>query len=185
MAKKNFKRQSSFQPDDEHYISKSQAKRDVEELQKLGGKLVKLSKSILESFELDEKLMDALLLAQNINSNSATRRQAQLIGKLMRECDSEKIRQKYERYQNQAVETNAHFHKLESYRDQLLSQGDSAINQLLNQRGVKTFIWEKDAPGGKRLDDIMSVNIKKHDKILFIASQYSINKPAPFPAFLQ
>lgn len=135
MAKKNFKRQSSFQSDDEtdeHYISKSQAKRDVEELQKLGGKLVKLSKSILESFKLDEKLMDALLLAQNINSNSATRRQAQLIGKLMRESDSEKIRQKYERYQNQAVEANAHFHKLESYRDQLLSQGDSAINQLLN-----------------------------------------------------
>ena len=76
--------------------------------------------------------MDALLLAQNINSNSATRRQAQLIGKLMRESDSEKIRQKYERYQNQAVEANAHFHKLESYRDQLLSQGDIAINQLLN-----------------------------------------------------
>ena len=136
MAKKNFKRQSSFQLDDEtdeHYISKSQAKRDVEELQKLGGKLVKLSKSILESFQLDEKLMDALLLAQNIHSNSATRRQAQLIGRLMREGDSEKIRKKYERYQNQAVEANAHFHKLENYRDQLISQGDTAINQLLNQ----------------------------------------------------
>lgn len=135
MAKKNFKKQSSFQYDDEineHYISKSQAKRNVEELQKLGGKLVKLSRSILESFNLDEKLMDALLLAQNIHSNSAKRRQAQLIGKLMRETDFEKIRTQLDRFQNQAVEANAHFHKLESYRDQLLTQGDIAINHLLN-----------------------------------------------------
>ncbi|MCK5662726.1 MAG: DUF615 domain-containing protein, partial [Thiotrichaceae bacterium] len=80
-----------------------------------------------------EKLMDALLLAQNIHSNSAKRRQAQLIGRLMRESDAEKIRSKYERYQNQAVEANAHFHKLENYRDQLLSQGDQAINHLLSQ----------------------------------------------------
>ena len=133
MAKKNFKKQSAFESDDEHYISKSQAKRDVEALQKLGEKMVNLSKSILESFNLNEKLMDALLLAKNIHSNSAKRRQAQLIGKLMRESDSEKIRMQYERYQNQAIEANAHFHKLENYRDQLLTQGDQAINHLLTQ----------------------------------------------------
>ena len=136
MAKKNLKEQSTVQIDseiDEHYISKSQAKRDVEELQKLGEKLVKLSRSILESFNLEEKLMDALLLAQNINSNSAKRRQAQLIGKLMRQYDAETIRKQYERYQNQAVEANAHFHKLETYRDQLLKLGDNAINTLLVQ----------------------------------------------------
>ena len=136
MAKKNLKKQSSVQIDsetDEHYISKSQAKRDVEELQKLGEKLVKLSKSILESFALDEKLMDALLLAQKINSNSAKRRQAQLIGKIMRQSDYEKIRNQFERFHNQAVEANAYFHKLESYRDLLLKQGDTAINQLLNE----------------------------------------------------
>ena len=62
-----------------------------------------------------------------------------------------------------------------SFKDKVLA---NQINQILNQRGVKTFIWEKDAPGGKRLDDIMSVNIKKHDKILFIASQYSIKSKA-------
>ncbi|MCU7836246.1 MAG: DUF615 domain-containing protein [gamma proteobacterium symbiont of Taylorina sp.] len=136
MAKKNFKRQSTFQSkneiEDEHYISKSQAKRDVEELQKLGEKLVKLSRAILESFKLEEKLMDALLLAQNIHSNSAKRRQRQLIGKLMRQADYDKIRTQLERYQNQAVEANAYFHKLENYRDQLLAQGDKAVNHLLN-----------------------------------------------------
>jgi len=136
MAKKNLKKQSASQYqdeiEDEHYISKSQAKRDVEELQKLGEKLVLLSKSILETFDLEEKLMDALMLAQNINSNSAKRRQRQLIGKLMRQSDFEKIQQQFEQYQHQAVEANAHFHKLENYRDQLLAQGDTAVNHLLN-----------------------------------------------------
>lgn len=52
------------------------------------------------------------------------------------------------------------------------------INRMLKRRGVKTFLWEKDAPGGQRLDDIMSSNIRKHDKILFISSQFSIKSKA-------
>ena len=118
---------------DEHYISKSQAKRDVEELQKLGGRLIKLSKATLEQFDLDEKLLDAILLAQSIHSNSAGRRQLQLIGKIMRQVDSDAIRLQYERYQNQAKEANAHFHSLELWRDRILTEGDSGINELLNE----------------------------------------------------
>ena len=147
MAKKNINKQSNAQSranaraktrsaeeiDDEHYISKSQAKRDVEEMQKLGGKLVKLSQKILQKFNLDERLLDAILLAQTIHSNSAGRRQIQLIGKLMRHADIDAIRLQYESYQNQAVEGNAHFHKLESWRDRLLIEGDAAINELLKQ----------------------------------------------------
>lgn len=132
-ARDRAKIRSAEEIDDEHYISKSQAKRDVEEMQKLGGKLVKLSHKTLQKFNLDERLLDAILLAQTIHSNSAGRRQIQLIGKLMRHSDIEAIRLQYESYQNQAVESNAHFHKLESWRDRLLIEGDSAINELLKQ----------------------------------------------------
>lgn len=52
------------------------------------------------------------------------------------------------------------------------------LNAELNNRGIKTFIWEKDAPGGHTLEDIMSTNIKKHDKILFVASTNSIKSKA-------
>ncbi len=116
----------------EHYISKSQAKRDVEELQKLGMQLLKLSKSTLEKFKLDEKLIDALLLAQNIrNSHSGYRRQVQLIGKLMRQTDVDAIRLQLKSYQHPIEQANKHFHKLEKWRDRLLTEGDSAINELL------------------------------------------------------
>jgi len=118
---------------DKHYISKSQAKRDVEALQKLGVKLVELSKSTLKTFELDEQLLDAILLAQTINSHSGHRRQIQLIGKLMRHVDADAIRLKLERYHNPAVEANEHFHKLEKWRDRLLTEGDSAINELMSE----------------------------------------------------
>jgi len=129
--KSQAKKQAEAGADDEHYISKSQAKRDVEALQKLGGKLIKLSKNTLDKFDLDERLLDAILMAQSIHSNSAGRRQLQLIGKIMRHVDSEAIQLKLERYQNQAVEANAWFHKIEMWRDRLLAEGDSAVNQLL------------------------------------------------------
>ena len=52
------------------------------------------------------------------------------------------------------------------------------LNRELRKRGVRTFIWEKDAPGGRFLDDIMTTNIQNHDKILFIASQNSLKSTA-------
>ena len=62
-----------------------------------------------------------------------------------------------------------------SFKDKLFAD---LLNTELNKRGIKTFIWEKDAPGGHTLTEIMSTNIKKHDKILFIASANSIKSPA-------
>ena len=52
------------------------------------------------------------------------------------------------------------------------------INDALNSRGVKTFLWEKDAPAGKALNDIMSSGITSHDKLIFIASERSIKSKA-------
>lgn len=52
------------------------------------------------------------------------------------------------------------------------------INEQLRRHGVNTFLWERDAPGGKRLKKIMSENIRKHDRLLFIASQHSLQSEA-------
>ena len=117
--------------EDEHYISKSQAKRDVEAMQKLGEKLVKLSPNELDKFDLEERLKDAVLFAQTIRSHSAHRRQMQLIGKLMRQTDTESIQTQYERYHNQLSEQTAQFHQIETWRDRLIKEGDTTINELL------------------------------------------------------
>ena len=125
------KQHNSLPEEDEYYISKSQAKRDVEAMQKLGEKLVKLSSNELDKFDLEERLKDAVLFAQTIHSRSAHRRQMQLIGKLMRQTDAAGIQAQYERYHNQLSEQTAQFHQIETWRDRLIKEGDAAINELL------------------------------------------------------
>lgn len=52
------------------------------------------------------------------------------------------------------------------------------LNESLLSKGVITFLWEKDAPPGKTLKKIMKENVKKHDRIIFIASINSIRSKA-------
>jgi len=53
-----------------------------------------------------------------------------------------------------------------------------SINASLISMGVMTFLWEKDAPGGKGLKKIMKENVKKFDRVLFIASEDSLRSEA-------
>lgn len=52
------------------------------------------------------------------------------------------------------------------------------LNHKLRSKGVSTFLWQQDAPGGKRLKKIMQENIHKHDRLLFIASEHSLKSEA-------
>ena len=62
-----------------------------------------------------------------------------------------------------------------SFKDQAVA---NLVNDALLKNGLKTFLWEKGAPGGQLLEDIMENNIKKYDKIFFIASENSIRSKA-------
>lgn len=111
--------------------SRSQLKREVEALQKLGEKLIKLKAADLAKMNLDEQLLSAIEHAQQINSRGAIRRQRQYIGKLMREADAEAIQQAYDNIINAGAQQNAQFHLLERLRDKLLQEDDSAISEVL------------------------------------------------------
>lgn len=53
------------------WVSKSEIKRDAEELKRLGTELVDLSKSSLERIPLDEQLREAIELAQRIKRSAS------------------------------------------------------------------------------------------------------------------
>ncbi|MEZ5016215.1 MAG: toll/interleukin-1 receptor domain-containing protein [Flavipsychrobacter sp.] len=53
-----------------------------------------------------------------------------------------------------------------------------ALSHILMTRGIKSFFWERDAPGGRRLKKIMYENIHSHDRLLFIASKNSLKSEA-------
>ena len=73
------------------WVSKSEIKRDAEELKRLGAEMIDLGKNSLDKIPLDEELRDAIELAQKIKKE-ARRRQLQLIGKMLRSRDVEPIR---------------------------------------------------------------------------------------------
>lgn len=120
-------------PIEEAPVSKSQRKREAHALQALGKALVKLTKPALSQIPLPDDLRNAIEEAQRLHQHGALKRQLQYIGKLMRQCDVEPIRAAYEKVTNSYREDVEQHHKLEQWRDRLLSEGDQALEQLLAQ----------------------------------------------------
>lgn len=112
------------------WVSKSEIKRDAEELKRLGAELVDLGKNALEKIPLDEELLAAVELAQRIKKEGR-RRQLQLIGKMLRSRDVDPIRQALDKLKNRHNQQVALFHKLEALRDRLIEQGDEAMNEVI------------------------------------------------------
>ena len=116
------------------WVSKSEIKRDAEELKKLGSKLVDLTQANLDKIQLDESLLDAINLARR-SRLEAKRRQLQFIGKLLRSATEDEInhiRESLDKIENKHNQQQAMSHKLELLRDELVEQGDDALAKLLN-----------------------------------------------------
>lgn len=129
MSRKN-KRESWEEEEEIIWVSRAEMKRDMDILQKLGEELVNIKPSILKKFPLDDMLLTAVIDAQRF-VKEAKRRQLQLIGKMMRTRDPEPIQAALDllnnKYNQQAVELN----KLEKIRDRLITEGDIALNDLM------------------------------------------------------
>ncbi|ABZ78366.1 protein of unknown function DUF615 [Shewanella halifaxensis HAW-EB4] len=119
---------------DENYESRADAKREIAIYQEYGNRLVALSKTQVEKLNLDETLHDNVLKAKTIKMNTeAHRRHIQYIGKLMRYVDLEElevaIRNVLNKNSNESAKTNV----ADKTRDQLLAEGDSAVQALIEQ----------------------------------------------------
>ncbi len=113
------------------WVSKSEIKRDAEHLKQLGANLIALNATHLEKIPLDDNIREAILLAQRLKLE-ARRRQIQYIGKLLRNVDPAPIQEALDKVENRHNQQLALLHKLELIRDQLVSQGDVALNPLLD-----------------------------------------------------
>lgn len=116
----------------EEPVSKSQKKREADFLQKMGVQFIELSLAKLELLPLPEHLYKAIIDAKSIKSHGAKRRQAQLIGKLMRAADYEEILAVYERITEEDKAVTASFHEIEQWRDRLLHEGKEALTEFIS-----------------------------------------------------
>jgi ribosome-associated protein len=112
-------------------FSKSQRKRDMLDLQKIGETLLKLTPAQLEKLDLPEVLLTAIQLSKKLTSNEAKRRHMQYIGKIMREVDIEPIKLYLKNLRLAHEKSTAQFHSTESWRSKLITQGDDALNSFL------------------------------------------------------
>jgi len=116
--------------DADDLISRSQLKRDAENAQAWGERLIKLNPEQLATLNLSDNLHEAILLAQRISSNGALRRQKQYIGKLMREEDLAPIEAQFAQWDNHSRLETARLHELERWRERLIT-ADAALGELM------------------------------------------------------
>ena len=115
--------------------SKSARKREQLELQKLGEQLIDLPADELEALPIDERLRDAVLAASKIRAHGALRRQKQLIGKLMRNCDPEPIRRALGAREADEHHAKRIFASAERWRDRIAAGGNEDIDQFCELTG--------------------------------------------------
>lgn len=116
----------------EEWVSKTELKRQSALMQKRGEELILLSPAHLQTIPMDEQLEEAVMQARAMNrKKEGYRRQIQYIGKLLRQRDVTPINEAMDKLTHQHQETNAAFHAMEKAREDIIEQGDDAIQPLL------------------------------------------------------
>lgn len=114
--------------------SRSQLRRDALDILKLAETLAALSEAELARVPLDEDLREEVRRTRAVTSHIARKRQAQYLAKQMRKLDAEAI--EAIRYalgvdREKAHRETAMMHRLETWRERLLAEGDDALSELL------------------------------------------------------
>ena len=113
--------------------SRSMERRDALDVLALAKELVALAPRALERVPLSDELRAQVLEAQRITANIAHKRQVQFLAKQMRKREEElpAIRTALEAPKVEHRRAAAALHRIEEWRDRLIAEGDSAINELL------------------------------------------------------
>ena len=115
--------------------SKSQLKRDMTALQKLGEELVAEPRDRVKRVPMPEDVRDVILECQQIKDHEGRRRQMQYVGKKMRSLDEDEIaaiQKTLDSWRGLSKSDTASMHALERRREKLLKD-DNALTELLAQ----------------------------------------------------
>ena len=115
--------------------SKSQLKREMTALQKLGADLIAEPRDRVKRVPMPEDVKDAILACQLITNHEGRRRQLQFVGKKMRTLDEEEvavIQRTIDSWKGASKAETAQLHALERRREKLLAD-DKALTVLLEE----------------------------------------------------
>ncbi len=115
-------------------ISKSQIKREMIALQKLGKKLTELKPFQLDKMPISEDLLKAVKESYNIQQREAKRRHLHFIGKLMRAEDPEAIQYAMDEFDSSSLRYAQELHLIEVWRERLISEGKGSLTAFIEEK---------------------------------------------------
>lgn len=128
--------------------SKSQLKREMTALQKLGEELVAEPRERVKRVPMPEDVREAILECQQIKDHEGRRRQMQYVGKKMRSLEEDEItaiQRTLDSWRGLSKADTAAMHALERRREKLLNDDDALTELLieyaeLNVQHLRTLI---------------------------------------------
>jgi ribosome-associated protein len=119
--------------EDGEFISKTQRKKQMHDVQSLGVALTKLSPEQLARLDMPETLRDAILEAKRFTKHEAIRRQAQYIGRIMRNMDVEPLAAQLAAMHAPTNRDTALFHLAEQWRTDILADPATTIARFVSE----------------------------------------------------
>jgi len=114
-------------------ISKSQRKREANDLLDLAKKLIAMPDSRLKRMPMDDDLRDGIEFARSIRPHGARKRQLMTVGKMLRNRDTDELLDAVNGIDQKNRQINARFHHVEAWRDRLVEGSDQELSELLEQ----------------------------------------------------
>jgi len=118
----------------EEFESHTDIKKAAQAVTDLGEQISEMSEDQIKKLQLPKHFTDAVLLLKKIGKGPALKRQKLYIRKILRQDEDliVEIKEKLAEIELKEKQQNAHFHKLEQWRDRLLEEGDAALHDLLD-----------------------------------------------------
>lgn len=119
----------------EEFESRTQIKKAAQAVTDLGEQLTELQESEIKKLQLPALLEKAVLDLKKMDKGPAIKRQRLYLGKLLRQNEAYivEIKQKIAEKEARAKQLNAHFQQLEKWRDRMIEEGDSALNEFMKR----------------------------------------------------
>lgn len=117
--------------DHDGWQSKTQRKQEMQALQALGEKIIALSDAERARLPLSDEMLAAVEETGRIRSHEGRRRHMQYVGKVMRREDTAAIQAAFDEFEQEKLQRDHAFHRLEKWRERLIEQGDEAVEAFI------------------------------------------------------
>jgi ribosome-associated protein len=153
--------------------SKTQLKKEADDIQQFGIEISNLPNHKIKELSLSDEIIEAIIFYKEIKKNSAKRRQAQFLGKLLRDFDLSNVTQEMDTLKAFSRLQVKFEHEAELWRDKLIND-QSALNEFINEfqpdltnlnqtinAARKEFQCDKKSKNYRNLYRIILADIKK------------------------